>query len=207
MRITHLVAGGILAVGIAAPFTGCASRSDRARESSLAGIDSFQQRLDGMPNVIDAAVNDMMEATSGQNPNRAADFQAFKRSLANMRDAANHVGAQYEQALGDSSSYFREWNREARNASGADRAAMDAQIASGMATREQALEYFSQARTHFLSLVESMTAIETRLTASLSEQAVLDAQPQIQSALVEATNTRNYIDRLDETLDSVRAEP
>ena len=120
MRITHILVGGVLAVGIAAPFTGCASRGDRARESSLAGIDSFQRRLDGMPNVIDTAVNDMMEATSGQNPNRAGDFQSFKRSLANMRDAAKQVGAQYEQALGDSSAYFREWNREARNASGAE---------------------------------------------------------------------------------------
>lgn len=189
--------GGAIAI---APLSGCQSKKEKARESTLAELGSFQQELDKMPALLDDTVQRLTRVTSGQNPNRADDLREFNKSLAALRERANLVARESERAQADAGKYFLEWTKEANRAPTAARPAIDAEAASRKANYDIALGYLQNARRDFTSYVENLTAIQTKLTQSLSEESVMGVQSLVSRAINDSVNTRNMIDRLDDQI-------
>lgn len=193
----------IAAIGVAsaiAPMSGCQSSKDKAAESTLSQLGTFQQELQKMPALLDDTVQRLTRVTSGQNPKRADDFREFNKSLAALRERANLVARESERAQADAGKYFLEWTKEANRAAPADRPAIDAERAGRKANYDIALGYLQSARKDFTNLVNSLTEIQSKLTASLSEESVMGVQSLVSRAINDSVNTRNMIDRLDDQI-------
>ncbi|GEM_PF-4473045 len=183
-----------------APLAGCQSRKEKARESTLAELGSFQQELEKMPALIDDTVQRLTRVTSGQNPNRADDLREFNKSLATLRERANLVARESERAQADAGKYFLEWTKEVNRAPTAARPAIDAEAASRKANYDIALGYLQNARRNFTSFVDNLNTVQAKLTESLSEKSVMGVQPMVSRAINDSVNTRNMIDRLDDQI-------
>lgn len=195
-------AGSVFAV---APMSGCQSSKDKARESTMAHASSFQEELNKMPALLDETVQRLTSVTSGQNAKRADDLREFNKSLTVLRDRANLVARESERAQADANKYFLEWTKEANRASTTDRPAVDADAATRKARYDTALGYLQNARKDFTSYVDSLTQIQTKLTASLSEESVMAVQPLVSRAINDSVNVRNMIDRLDDHINAALA--
>ena len=189
--------GGAVAI---APMSGCNSPKEKAAESTLSQLGTFQQELQKMPALLDDTVQRLTRVSSGQNPNRADDFREFNKSLASLRERANLVARESERAQADASKYFLEWTKEANRAAPANRPAIDAERASRKANYDIALGYLQSARKDFTSFVDRLTEIQTKLTASLSEESVMGVQSLVSRAINDSVNTRNMVDRLDDQI-------
>jgi hypothetical protein len=193
---------GLIAVAALAPLSACQSSKDKARESTMAELGSFQQELEKIPSLLDDTVQKLTRVTSGQNAHRADDLREFNKSLSALRDRANLVARESERAQADASKYFLEWTKEANRASAANRPAIDAEAAARKSNYDIALGYLQNARKDFTSYVDRLTQIQTRLTSSLTEQSVMDVQPLVSRAINDSVNTRNMIDRLDDQINA-----
>jgi hypothetical protein len=204
-RISALARTVLLSAALLAPLTACQSSKDKAREGAMAEVSSFQEELQRMPALLDDTVNRLTRVTSGQNPDRADDLREFNKSLAALRERANLVARESERAQADASKYFLEWTKEANRASTTDRPAIDAAAAARKSNYDIALGYLQKARQDFTSYVDRLTQIQSKLSASLSEESVMGVQSLTSRAINDSVNVRNMIDRLDDQINAALA--
>ena len=205
IRVLKPLALSITAAALVLSSSGCQSPRESARGEMLSQAGTFREQLEQMPAMIDDTKTRLLAATSGQNPSRADDFREFSRSLSALREKATLVGREANIAEVNAENYFAEWAKEARRTKSADRPEVREAAAASRAQTDQALGYLTAARKDFAALITSLTNVETRLKASLSDASVAAAQPDVSAAISQSLDVRNRIDRLDEVIDAALA--
>lgn len=185
--------------------TGCQSQKDRAGDRLAEQSLTFQKQLDQMPAEIDAAIQRLQAATSGQNPRRADDFREYTKQVEALKARARVVGSEADRAEIDGAKYFTAWAKAAKNAPVADKAAVREAAAVKKENYDAALGYLSKARADFRNLVSDLDAVTNQLKGNLTEQGILDAQPMVGRATSKALDVRNMIDRLDDSINAALA--
>lgn len=183
-------------------FLGCQTEKERAEQRNVRSREAFRAQLETMPPAIDTAVNDLLAATAGQNPNRAADFSRFQKSLAVLREHARDVDRAYQRAVDNSNAFYQAWTAESRRGPITDRLELEQQIRTRLSSRADALAFFDRGRQRYLDMVTNMSGIESSLAGDLSDANVLAQNARIQNAIAAAFDTRIFVDRLDEVLDA-----
>lgn len=202
MKLTTVLTVSVLCVGLSGFGPGCANKPEASKEKAAVQTGSFKQSLNAMPALIDAAVADMRAATTGQNPTRGVDIQRFQFSLGKMKEAANTVAISYQKALTNSNAFYDDWNREARQMTSAQQLEVQKMIGKRLETRADGMGFFDGARTSFLKLSKAMSELEANLARDPSEQNVVAQSDLVGKAMVSASDTRAYIDRLNDVLNA-----
>jgi uncharacterized protein YdiU (UPF0061 family) len=189
----------------ASGLAGCESKREKAHDTMLEQASSFRESLKTIPPQLDDVSRKMAAACTGQNPRRAQDVRDFSTSLEKLRTQGRYVASEANKAEVDANKYFTAWAQEAKQSNMADRSGVQSQAKASKQQVDTALRYLDQARDDFRDLVGSLDRIETKLKADQSEEAILGVQRDFGKAQVSTMNLRNYIDRLNETIDAALA--
>jgi uncharacterized protein (DUF3084 family) len=200
-RIITISSLAIMLAG--ASLTGCAS-AERSREEARASASSFQSSLQKLPPSIDSTLKALAETISTGNTNRAESFREFSQQLNYMNSFAERLGKHADAAQANAQEFFRQYTEEAM--SSRDPAARSAAMAN-LTSRQDAVEtaawYLNQGRNKYREFAGTLRDIQNQLRGDLSPAAVERMTMKVQAVIAEGNDVRNYVDRLDEQIDSI----
>lgn len=197
--------GSALVVGLAG-VGGCASNKEKAHDELLAQASTFRESLKKIPPQLDEVSKRMSAAGTGQNKNRADDVREFSKSLAKLREQGRMVASEAARAEVDTQKYFTAWAEQAQHANMADRPAARSGYMASRENADTAMRYLSTARDNFRQLMASLDSMEAKLKADQSESGIMAIQKDFGTATVKTMELRNYIDRLNESIDAALAK-
>ena len=204
-RTQSAVALALIATLAAGGLSACSSKAEKAHDVMLDQASDFRESLKKIPPQLDDVNKRMFKAAEGQNPNRAQDVREFSKSLESLRAQARVVASEANKAEIDANKYFTAWAKDAKRADAADRPAIRADAKASKEQVNIALRYLDTARDDFRELLGTLDGIETKLKADQSESAIQALLPNVGRAQVKTNDLRNYIDRLNESIDAALA--
>lgn len=196
---------GVLAavsMGVAlASLAGCQSvEQQRVEARDAAG--SLRQSLKGMPPRVDATMNALFQATSGDNTNRAVRYADFKSKFKALQSDAKTVRSHAERARNDAAKYFKDWANEAVAADPAKRQQMMAAVEGRQANYDVGLSYLDGGRDSYIALVSDLTDIEKTLDANLGQANSASVEKLVNTAKLHSIDLKDYISVLSDRIDA-----
>lgn len=199
----------ILAMGAAfatiAIAPACKSPKEKAEGQVIYRMSQLRSDLERAPNLIDLTTEALTRATSGQNPNRAADFATLQTRLDELQASTKRLTNEVITAKGDSDRFFREWAREANRTSAGQRAEISEDMAARRANRDRALEYLRNADTAYASYVTQVEAVERALLTDMSENSIQAVSPMVSNAFTDGNKAKEFLYRVNEQVDAALA--
>lgn len=192
------VAASMMTVGV----MGCKSQKDRAEGQATYQLRQLRSDLERAPKLIDLTTESLVAATTGQNPQRAADVKQLQARIDDLQASTKRLSSEVIAAKGDSDRFFREWAKEANRTSGGTRTVISDEMATRRANRDRALGYLNSADKAYASYVSQLEAVEASLLADPSEAAVQRVQGTVSTAIADGNKAKEFLLRVIEQVDT-----
>lgn len=183
--------------------SGCAS-SEPQREDVREAAGTLRQSMKKAPAQIDATMNALYQATSGDNTNRASRYNAFKSQLVILEEDARFIRQDAQKARADAAKYFKQWASESVAADPSKSTQMTPVMEGRVSNYETALTYLDGGRDAYQALLTDLNDIKKALDANLNDANSAAVGKKVQAAKVHSVDLKNYIavlsDRIDTTL-------
>lgn len=195
------VSAALLAAGVAP--LGC-NNAERAREEARSSARTFRSTLEGLPNNVDATINQLVELTAANNSRRGETFRNFSRELGFMENRANELGRQADLAQSNADAFFREYISQsmASRDPAVRKAAMDS-VSTRRDAVNTALSILDDGRRQYRELFANLRDIQNRLRTDMSPAAINNLSPQIQAAIRQGNDVKDYVAALDDRIDAL----
>jgi len=195
------LSAAVLTAGLAP--TGC-NNAERAREQARTSAKNFRSTLEALPNNVDATINQLVQLTAENNTRRGETFRDFSRELGFMENRANELGRQADIAQSNADAFFREYVSQsmASRDPAVRQAAMD-NVSNRRDAVNSALSILDDGRRQYRELFANLRDIQNRLRTDLSPAAINNLSPQIQAAIRQGNDVKEYVAALDDRIDSI----
>ena len=184
---------------------GCKSQKEKAESQTAYQLAQLRTDLVRSPQMIDLTNQSLQAASSGQNPNRAADVQTLQARIDDLQALRDRLSREVIAAQADSNRFFTEWAREANKASHGERAEITDAMAARRANRDRALATLRSADRSYTQYVTLLENVERTLRADSTEAGVRAASPAVSNAITEGNKAKEYLLRVIEQVDAALA--
>lgn len=184
---------------------GCKS-NEQERIDARSAAGTLRQAMKSAPAQIDTTMNALYQATSGDNTNRAARYNAFKSQSVILEEDAKFIRQDAQRARADAAKYFKQWAQESVAADPSKAVQMTPVMEGRINNYDTALTYLDGGRDSYQALVTDLNDIKKALDANLGDANSAAIEKKVNAAKLHSVDLKNYIAVLSERIDATLAK-
>lgn len=197
---------GVAGLGLASGLlttAGCASETEKARESGMSAAEDFRDEVKKFNPQLDKVNASLNKLIAGNTTDRYSAYTAYNQNVAVMEDNAQRLRKEAAAMQADAAKYFEAWDRQLDKTKGtANRAAGEETRQAGKNRWEQVREYLARADTDYRASLDNYRSIRETLKGNLTNDAVKSVMPAVERSSKDSTDLHNVLDALGNTIDA-----